>query len=223
MARAARVRASELRAATSTLDPATRAEMAVPSYTHSNPLIRWLFWQRLDTAVRFADLVPDIAVLDFGTGSGILLPTLARSASRIVAADIDLVPSRTLAHARGIAVEFVDLPEFTRWAARNAGILDRIFALDVLEHVETEELRALSDVFASLLRQDGALVVSGPTESVAYRLGRALAGFKNEYHHRTIFDIDRVLAARWKVAARTFVPHAPLPRAFEITRYRRSV
>lgn len=217
--RAVRVSAAELRAATAALAPADRAEMAVPSYAHPNPLIRWLFWQRLDTAIRFADLQRGAAVLDFGTGSGILLPTLAAVAKRIVATDIELAPSRATAAARAIDVEFVSVPDFPKWTAANQATLDCIFALDVLEHVETDELEDLSGEFRSLLRPGGRLIVSGPTETVLYKLGRALAGFKNEYHHRNIFDIDRVLVTEWRIAARTYLPRFPLPRAFVLTHY----
>ena len=216
---AVRVSPAELRAATAALTTADRAEMAVPSYSHPNPLIRWLFWQRLDTAVRFADLKPGASVLDFGTGSGILLPSLATVAKRIVATDIELAPSQATAEARSINAEFVTIPDFRQWTTRNPGSLDCIFALDVLEHVEGEELLDLSDAFRSLLRPGGRLIVSGPTETVFYKLGRALAGFKNEYHHRNIFDIDRALVTQWRIAQRTYLPRFPLPRAFVITRY----
>ena len=216
---AVRVSPAELRAATAALSTADRAEMAVPSYSHPNPLIRWLFWQRLDTAVRFADLQPGVSVLDFGTGSGILLPSLATVAKRIVATDIELAPSQATAEARSIKVEFVTIPDFRQWTTRNPGSLDCIFALDILEHVEGEELLDLSDAFRSLLRPSGRLIVSGPTETVFYKLGRALAGFKNEYHHRNIFDIDRALVTQWRIAQRTYLPRFPLPRAFVITRY----
>lgn len=216
---AVRVSPAELRAATAVLAPADRAEMAVPSYSHWNPLIRWLFWWRLDSAVRLAELRPGAAVFDYGTGSGILLPTLASVAKRIVATDIELAPSRATAAARSIEVEFVELPALRQFVATNHATLECIFALDVLEHVETEELRDLSTSFRSLLRPGGRLIVSGPTESAAYKVGRALAGFKNEYHHRNIFDIDRTLLADWRVTTRTFIPRFPLPRAFVITRY----
>ena len=216
---AVRVSPAELRAATAALSTADRAEMAVPSYSHPNPLIRWLFWQRLDTAFRFADLKPGASVLDFGTGSGILLPSLATVAKRIVATDVELAPSQATAAARSINVEFVSVPDFPKWTTTNPGALDCIFALDVLEHVEADELKDLSGQFRSLLRPGGRLIVSGPTETVFYKLGRAVAGFENEYHHRNIFDIDRVLVTQWRIAQRTYLPRFPLPRAFVLTRY----
>lgn len=216
---AVRISAAELLAATEPLAAPDRAEMAVPSYSHRNPLIRWLFWKRLDVAVEFAALRPSDAVLDFGTGSGILLPTLAAGAGRVAATDIELVPGRRTAAARGLNVVFVPIGEFAAWAQANATTFDCIFALDVLEHVEEQELRDLSSTFRALLRPGGRLIVSGPTETALYKLGRLVAGFKNEYHHRTIFGIDRVLMQSWTVARRTFVPRFPLPRAFVITRY----
>ena len=216
---AVRVSKDDLLKATAMLEPADRAEMAVPSYAHSNPLIRWLFWSRLDTAMNFAGLTPDMSVLDFGTGSGVLLPSLAAVASQVFATDIELAPSRSAAAARGLRVDFVPLTEMGAWSTAKPGTIDRIFALDVLEHVETAELIELSAVFRSLLRPGGCLIVSGPTETAMYKLGRAIAGFRNDYHHRTIFDIDRVLSADWGVSRQTFLPRFPLPRAFVLTRY----
>jgi len=43
-------------------------EMALPSYTHPNPAMSWLFWRRLDTALDLARDVAGRSVLDFGCG-----------------------------------------------------------------------------------------------------------------------------------------------------------
>ena len=216
---AVRISTAELLAATAQLPPADRAEMAVPSYAHRNPLIRWLFWRRLDMALELAGIRSGTATLDFGTGSGILLASLAAVSGRVVAIDIELGPGTRTAASRDLSVEFVPLVDFSDWVQTNPGTIDCIFALDVLEHVEDRELIELSVSFRSLLRPHGRLIVSGPTETPMYRLGRALAGFRNDYHHRTIFDIDRVLAHDWGVARRAYLPTFPLPRAFVLTRY----
>lgn len=73
-----------------------------------------------------------------------------------------------------------------------------------------------------LLKPDGTLLVSGPTESWWYRLGRRVVGFSGEYHVRSIHDIHDAMTRRFEVAlvARIFAPltlfhllrGVPLPR-----------
>jgi 2-polyprenyl-3-methyl-5-hydroxy-6-metoxy-1,4-benzoquinol methylase len=193
--------------------------MAVPSYCHRNPLIRWLFWRRLDQAWRLAGVRPGESVFDFGIGSGVLLPSLKPLARRIVGSDLQLAPARAMAAQYEMRVELVQSGGLTGWSAANAGRFDCIFALDVLEHVETDELRQLSGVFRQLLRPSGRLIISGPTETFAYRVGRKLAGFRNDYHHRTIYDIDAELDRGWNRESAVVAPPWPLPRAFLIGRY----
>ncbi|MPZ23937.1 MAG: methyltransferase domain-containing protein [Dehalococcoidia bacterium] len=221
---AVRISPTTLKAVTATLHGHDRDEMAVPSYSHWNPAIRALFWKRLDTALEFADLKPGDAVLDFGVGSGIMLPSYHAADARIAATDLHVEPARAMARERNLPAEIVPIEAFPAWVDTNTEAIDCIFALDVLEHVEPEELVALSATFKRLLKPGGRLVVSGPTESFMYKAGRAVAGFLNshyrgEYHHRDIFDIDRELRAQWRVERATWVPRRPLPRAFLLTRY----
>jgi 2-polyprenyl-3-methyl-5-hydroxy-6-metoxy-1,4-benzoquinol methylase len=218
--KAIRVLPAEIVSVGSAVGDSDRAEMAIPSYTHWNPLIRWLFWQRLDAASELAGLRKGMRILDFGVGSGILLRTLVASgASRIVGVDLVLGPATQMAKRLEVSLELVEASDFQRWTQGQPGRFDRIFALDVLEHVSEAELSQLSADFASLLTDDGALIVSGPTESVAYKLGRALAGFKGDYHHRNIFDINSELARTWSLDLQTRVPLWPLPRAFLLSRF----
>ena len=217
--KAIRVSPPILMSATAGLTPAERNETAVPSYCHLNPLIRRLFWRRLDVAVGLSGLRAGESVLDFGTGSGLLLPTLHATAARVAATDIVIAPARSLAAAIGVEAELFPSDQFADWVQQHRSMFDCVFALDVLEHVEDAELLTLSSLFRRLLNERGRLIVSGPTESALYRLGRALAGFRNEYHHRNIFDISRVLEQEWAPQAAVFVPRRPLPRAFLVSRY----
>src|SRR5206468_7978931 len=159
----------------SELSPADLDETAVPSYCHRNPLIRWVFWRRLDVALELAGLEPGESVLDFGAGSGVLVPSLERVASRITAVDVQLGPCRALCARLGLRAELIPLEALAAWAQGNAARLDCIFALDVLEHVVDGELAPLLVRFRSLLGPGGRLVVSGPTESRPYRIARRLA------------------------------------------------
>ena len=46
-------------------------EAGFPAYSHANPLINWLFWQRLHTAMNYIErYAPYEKVLDFGCGAG---------------------------------------------------------------------------------------------------------------------------------------------------------
>lgn len=63
-------------------------EMAIPSYFHWNPAVRWIITKRLNTIVEVAGFNSSDSVLDFGTGTGILLPTLSRMVKSVVATDL---------------------------------------------------------------------------------------------------------------------------------------
>jgi SAM-dependent methyltransferase len=192
-------------------------ETAVPSYTHTNPLIRWLFRKRLETALELARIQGTDRVLDFGTGSGVLLASLVRMAGHVAATDLEVTPARQLIAALGLPVELVGPAEFPAWIASHTGQLDVIMALDVLEHLTAEELETVSAPLRALVAPGGRLVVSGPTESAAYKLGRRIAGFRNTYHYRSVFDIDAQLREHWRPQATRFIPL--VPRAFLLTSY----
>ena len=217
--RAVRVRREVLVSTVDPLSTADRDESAVPSYCHRNPLVRRLFWQRLDAAATLADLRSVGRVLDYGAGSGVLLPTLDRSGCHVVATDLHLEPCRRMVAKLGVGAELVPFERFDAWVEENVGRFDRIFALDVLEHVDEQVLRRLSARFHALLAPSGRLVESGPTESRTYRVARALAGFAGNYHHRNVYDIDATLRTDWTVERTTRLPRWPLPQGFLVTRY----
>lgn len=72
-------------------------EAGFPAYADPNFLARFLFWRRLWVAVNFLELQgPYEAILDFGCGSGVILPLLTGLANRVVGVDIDITPYRAL-------------------------------------------------------------------------------------------------------------------------------
>jgi hypothetical protein len=138
----------------------------------------------------------------------------------VAATDLELGPARTLGAGLGLSTELVPAERFEAWTAAQAGRFDCIFALDVLEHVGDDDLARLGERFRRLLRAGGRLVVSGPTESVMYQVGRLVAGFRGAYHRRSVFDVARVLDQAWRADETCVVPRPPLPVAFHVTRYR---
>jgi 2-polyprenyl-3-methyl-5-hydroxy-6-metoxy-1,4-benzoquinol methylase len=200
-------------------------ESAVPSYTHWNPAIRWLMFRRLEvirqmslTALARQRARAGVAALDFGCGIGMLIPALAPSVQVLYVCDEQLAPAR--ATAQWFAAENVVclLPDELTSRIDDSN-LDVVVAADVLEHVDN--LAAVVEVLWCKLRAGGVLIVSGPTENRAYRLGRRIAGFSGDYHVRSVFDVeDEIRKARF---ARESLRQLPFyPGLFRITLWRRT-
>jgi SAM-dependent methyltransferase len=197
-----------------------RDEMAVPSYCHRNPLIQRLFWKRLRVALELLAPRPGERCLDFGSGTGVLLPALSGRVGKVYAADLVPIAARQMVTRRGLLnVEVLD-PVLPTLADIGNEPLDAIVALDVLEHVD--DLAGIVRHFRSLLRPGGRVIMSGPTETSLYRLGRLLAGFagKGHYHHTNVFDIrNKFLEAGYRLVEERRLPSRPLPRFFLIDRF----
>lgn len=165
--------------------PGTFDEQALPSYAHANPLARHLFWQRLETALRFAAPQAGHRVLDFGCGAGLLFAPLRKRGCQVVGCDTDLFLARRMCRDQGLTVELTD-----SLAALPEGLFHTVFALDVLEHIP--DIRPLLGCLRSVLQPGGRIILSGPTENRLYRLGRAISGFSGHYHVANIYQIERL-------------------------------
>lgn len=204
-----------------------RDEMAIPSYVHRNPAMRWMAWRRVEILAgffervcreEFADARPK--VMDFGCGTGVLFETASRFAGQIYGVDLVLDASRLLVAERGL--ERVTLLEPAQ-AAEVIGEdeIDIILAAEVLEHVDP--LDETLELFRSWLKPGGVLLISVPTENMLYRTGRRLAGFRGDYHHRNAAAIDREIRGSGFVRERLKKIPAPGPLAvYWIAAYRSS-
>jgi len=173
-----------LRDSMHSLAPSDRDEMGIPSYLHRCHAMRWVYWQRLNLALRMAGSCTG-TVVDFGCGSGVLLPVLARQAKQVLGIDERLQLSRTVTAHFDLAN--VELAEAGLSIPVGHKSVDLILALDVLEHLG--DIGIVLAEFHRVLSPSGKLVISGPTENFVYRLGRRLAGFSGEYHKRSVYAV----------------------------------
>jgi predicted TPR repeat methyltransferase len=174
-----------------------RDEMAIPSYLHPNPALRWMAWRRVTV---IADHLARVAkrnaggsttIMDFGCGTGVLLETCRQHADQVYGVDLVLDSARLLVSEWKLDhITLLHPPEATAQVA--PGSLDVIVAAEVLEHVEP--LEPTLEQFRTWLKPGGTLLVSLPTENALYRLGRRLAGFSGHYHHANAGTIDPVIA-----------------------------
>ena len=166
-------------------------EAGFPAYSHPNLVINWLFWQRIRTAMNHIEHnKPYETILDFGCGSGVMLPFLSQHANHVTAIDVDLFPLESMKQHIPLAanVKALDANEFPI-ASLPQKSFDLINALDVLEHVE--DLPQTLSQLMNLLKPNGQLLVSGPTENILYQFGRKLTGpeYSGTYHERGIAEI----------------------------------
>ena len=176
-------------------------EAGFPAYSHQNPLINWLFWKRLHKVINYTErFSPYNRTLDFGCGSGVMLPFLCGISQSVTALDLDLLPLERVQRYRPFP------PNLTVHDARKKtlqdlpiGSFDLILALDVLEHVQDLPTTLLQ--LLKLLSPDGQIVISGPTENALYKLGRALAGpeYSGDYHERGILEVRKQLQFQARV------------------------
>ncbi len=176
--------------------PGRLDEAAFPAYSHPNPLINWLFWRRLRVVMDYIQqAAPVERALDFGCGSGVMLPFLAEVSREVTALDVDLAPLEWVQRFIPLAanVRALDANQ-TSLADLAPHSYDFINALDVLEHVD-DLPRTLADLLR-LLKPGGQIIISGPTENILYQLGRRLAGpeYSGAYHERGVAEIRADLA-----------------------------
>jgi 2-polyprenyl-3-methyl-5-hydroxy-6-metoxy-1,4-benzoquinol methylase len=175
----------------------TLEESCVPSYVHANIVAAWAAWSRLNKAAQLYDAqAPAGPILDFGSATGELRQVLdARGDYHFVEGNEVLAEAlaRNLPQARRESLESLGEGRFAA-----------IFALDSLEH--NDDIAPIVAAFARALQPGGVFILSGPTENVLYKLGRAVAGFSGHYHVQTIYDIERQVAERFSRKARTLAP-----------------
>lgn len=193
---------------------AEQAEMAIPSYLNKNPLIRALFWWRYDLVCRLAELKPDMTVCEFGCGIGAFLPTLAAETKMVYA--IDLFPQ--YAQALGRRLDF-DATFCQDMSCIPDGSLDVIFAVEVMEHLDDPQKH--TRLFLKKLKPEGRLIMSGPTESWVYKLGRFLVGYNkyHDYHEHNVYQLRRIIAENGFSLQKTIRFPSPLPPLFLICSY----
>jgi 2-polyprenyl-3-methyl-5-hydroxy-6-metoxy-1,4-benzoquinol methylase len=163
-------------------------------------------WRRVEVlAARLRQVAGADTVVDFGCGAGVLFEEASRVAARVIGVDIVLDAARMTVDALGLDHVTLMSPEQAAAEIAPASV-DVVLAGEVLEHLE-HDLEATLRRFAAWLSPRGRLLVSLPTESRLYRLGRRLAGFHGHYHHHDAAAIHRaILAAGYRERVMEKVP-----------------
>lgn len=185
------------------ISEADQAEMAIPSYLNNNPLIREIFWRRYDRVFRLFALKPEMVVCEFGCGIGAFLPTLVAHTAKVYAVDLFPQYAQAVAEELNLPVEFsISLEEVPD------GSLDVLYAVEVLEHLD--DLPAGIQLIARKLKPGGRLIMSGPTESTLYKIGRFMVGYNkyHEYHRNNVYMLKQgILENGFRLERTAFFPN----------------
>ena len=140
-------------------------------HEHKNPLVRLFFKWKFSIAIRYANLKGDDLILDFGCGEGWLKKELL--GYDLVGYDAD--PKLT------------ETKDYTKIRP------DKIFALDVFEHIEKKEIRRIIKNFKRMGNFE--LVTIIPTETWLWRKSRKIMGLSETVadHITSLQEILQIL------------------------------
>jgi hypothetical protein len=184
-------------------------ESCIPSYVHGNKLAAWVAWQRAKVAARLYERYATAGpILDFGAATGEVGHLVRKRGPYSIIEQDELLA--------GACAEWQEVQR-TTLAEAEPGRFAALFALDALEH--NEDIPTLVGQLVPLLRPDGVFILSGPTESSFYKLGRRIAGFSGHYHHSNIYDIEAIVSEH---CTRLDARRVPIfPTLFRVTAWRR--
>jgi SAM-dependent methyltransferase len=169
-----------------------------PLAFYYKPLVGRIFRARIDLGL---GLLGDgyRSLLEIGYGSGFLLPTLARAATRVAGLDREAPPAGLddylAAHgARDVELAQADAEKMPF----PVGAFDCVVAFSIFEHIGGEALEAALGEVARVLEPGGAFLIGCPAVHRAMSMAFAAIGFSGIDHHH-VSDLSTILAAgsRW--------------------------
>ena len=170
-------------------------DQGVPAYISGFYWSRLIFWRRIKVSVQSILKRPGGNCIDFGCGTGVLLPVLNRLFNTVYAIDISPNITREFISFWNQCAQktLFNIYLFEKLEDIDAlqGSIDLIIALDSLEHVDNIE--GILFQMKYFLKPGGRILISGPTENLFYRLGRKIVGFSGDYHRRSIYDIKALV------------------------------
>lgn len=201
----------------------------VPEYHSKNIFIRSLFLKRLKIALQLAwqklQSGDELKIIDLGCGEGKFLKLVEENFKNVKTFGIDIEP-------RVLEIKKFLRAEIKVADIRNSGFpdvfFDVVFCLDALEHFENLEKPV--DEIKRILKPDGLLIISLPTENLFYKLGRlAIKGTMSEKegpcsssHFYNAKTIERFLCSNgFKVSKKALLPAIPFLSLFHIVSFKK--
>ncbi len=173
-------------------------------YRNRHSLVGKLFWSRLTVTIKFIgsnDITGN--VLEFGCGSGIILPTLSKMFKRVVGIDLNIKDASIVKNE--LSLDNVELVNSNILDYDATTKFDLIIANDVLEHIW--DLRTVLEHLHRLLADDGHILISSPTENWLYRFARLILNVKKpDDHYHTADEIINLMNGYFSTKKIRYLP-----------------
>jgi len=183
-----------------------KVEQIVPEYYSKNKFIKRIFFERLKKAIFLLKGKNINSILDIGCGDGIFTNMLKNKENYKEVVGVDYNKNIESLNKVYKNIKFIRTDLYKLNLSKK---FDAVACLDVLEHFEN--VNAVLDKIDLVIKDKGYLVVSGPTESFLYKLGRLITKgvFSQETgpgagkHYYNIKQLDKIFQKRYKLLKRS--------------------
>jgi len=186
-------------------------------YEKKIPFVSNLYEKRIKIAMKFAQLKDNSVILDVGSREGYLLKTIRKFNKSYKCYGIEKNP-KVLKKIENCDIRLADATHMPF----EAEFFDVVFVLSVLEHIE--ELENTLNEIQRILKPEGIVILSGPTESWFYKFCRVLYRRKLEHeeHVHTIYGIEKKFEANgFQLIKRESLPSFPIPELIRISKLKK--
>ncbi len=151
------------------------------TYLNKNPIVRIFSKSKVKLALKIADLKKTDLILDFGCGEGWLKNNLKNQGYNITGYDI--------------TPEHSDIKDYTEIKP------DKIFVMDVFEHIPKNEIKEIIKSFKKM-NPNFELITAIPTENFVSRKARKILGKSERVkeHVTSIKEIMNILNGELKLS-----------------------
>jgi len=178
------------------------------------PFVSNLFRKRIENSEKFADIKDDSIILDVGCNDGYLLKFIRSKNKFCKCYGVDNTEGLEIIDTCDVRVADVTNLPFEN------NFFDTVFVLDILEHVK--DLDKTLDEIKRVLKANGSIILSGPTETWFYKLCRLFYRqmIGHEEHVRTIYDIEeKIQSKKFQLINKKTLPGFPIPELFRISKF----
>lgn len=188
------------------------------AYKSTNPIVSYVYFQRLIKALSLVKEKEYKNSLDIGTGCGIILPTLSKFSKAVVGIDIldNLNHVKRFLEKEGVENATLIKTDIMKMEFRQKSF-DLICCISVLEHIE--DLDTVFENIRRILKDDGFLLFGYPIESFLTKLGFKYAGVEEDVEEQHISDYKKlreVIPKHFKIVRKLKYPSEILPDAVSL-------